>query len=221
MPRPGLDRARVVDAAAALADAEGLEAVTLARVAAGLGVRAPSLYHHVAGRDDLRRGIALRAAARARRRAARRRGRPRAARGPRGRRPRLPRLRRAAIPGRYATTRRAPPARRPRAAAAAGEVVGVLLAVLRHWELDGDEAVHAVRGIRSAVHGFVALEAAGGFGMPLDLDASFERLVATLTAGLPGAPPGAPGLTSRAPTTLGAGMPRRGPHQPGRTRPST
>ena len=41
VPRPGLDRARVVDAAAALADAEGLDAVTLARVAAGLGVRAP------------------------------------------------------------------------------------------------------------------------------------------------------------------------------------
>jgi hypothetical protein len=57
--------------------------------------------------------------------------------------------------------------------------------VLRHWALEGDEAVHAVRVIRSAVHGFVALEAAGGFGLPLDRDASFDRLVATLTAGLP------------------------------------
>jgi hypothetical protein len=30
----------------------------------------------------------------------------------------------------------------------------------------------------------VALEAGGGFGLPLDLDTSFERLVATLTHGL-------------------------------------
>ena len=51
VPRRGLDRAQVVDAAAAIADADGLEAVTLARVAAALGVRSPSLYNHVAGRD--------------------------------------------------------------------------------------------------------------------------------------------------------------------------
>ena len=39
----------VVEAAATVADAEGLEAVTLARVAAVLGVRSPSLYAHVDG----------------------------------------------------------------------------------------------------------------------------------------------------------------------------
>jgi hypothetical protein len=41
-----------------------------------------------------------------------------------------------------------------------------------------------VRAFRSAVHGFVALEAAGGFGIPVDVDTSFERLVATLAGGL-------------------------------------
>ena len=56
--------------------------------------------------------------------------------------------------------------------------------MLRAWDLDGDEAVHAARAFRSAVHGFVALEAAGGFGIPVDLDASFDRLVATLAEGL-------------------------------------
>jgi AcrR family transcriptional regulator len=184
VPRPGLDRERVVDAAAALADAEGLGAVTLARVAAGLGVRAPSLYHHVAGRDDLVARIALRAVGEldaALRAAAMGRAGPEAL---------------AAVahayrdyarrhPGRYATTFTVPADGDPALRAAAGEVVDVLLAVLRHWALEGDEAVHAVRVIRSAVHGFVALEAAGGFGLPLDRDASFDRLVATLTAGLP------------------------------------
>ena len=56
--------------------------------------------------------------------------------------------------------------------------------MLRGWSLEGDDAVHAARAFRSALHGFVGLEAAGGFGMPVDLDASFERLVATLAGGL-------------------------------------
>jgi hypothetical protein len=34
------------------------------------------------------------------------------------------------------------------------------------------------------VHGFASLEAAGGFGMPLDRDESFRRLIATFVAGL-------------------------------------
>ena len=60
----------------------------------------------------------------------------------------------------------------------------MVFAVLRSWSLEGDDAVHAARAFRSAVHGFVALEAAGGFGIPVDLDESFERLVATLAGGL-------------------------------------
>ena len=54
MPRAGLDAASVVAAAARLADRDGLEQLTLARLAAELGVRAPSLYAHVDGLGDLR-----------------------------------------------------------------------------------------------------------------------------------------------------------------------
>jgi hypothetical protein len=52
--------------------------------------------------------------------------------------------------------------------------------------LEGDELLHGVRALRSAVHGFAALEAAGGFGRPLDRDASFRRLVDALARGLAG-----------------------------------
>lgn len=55
----GLDRARVVEAAAALVDAEGLEGFTLARLAARLGIRSQSIYAHVDGLDQLRRELAL------------------------------------------------------------------------------------------------------------------------------------------------------------------
>jgi hypothetical protein len=62
-----------------------------------------------------------------------------------------------------------------------------VLAVLRGYELAGDDAIHAARIVRAALHGFVELELAGGFRIPLDLDKTFERLVTVLDHGL--APP--------------------------------
>ena len=63
-------------------------------------------------------------------------------------------------------------------------MLDVVVAVIRAWNLEGDAAVHAIRTVRSALHGFVALEAAGGFELPVDLETSFDRLVATVAAGL-------------------------------------
>ncbi len=183
MARRGLDAARVVEEAVTIADADGLEAVTLARVAAALGVRTPSLYNHVASLDALRRGIVLR-----------------------GLRELGDALRRAAVgraredallavahayrayaherPGRFAATVAAPAPGDEELQAAAGDVVAVVVAVVGGWGIEDDDALHAVRAIRSALHGFVTIEAAGGFGIPLDLDVSYERLVRTLAAGL-------------------------------------
>ena len=60
----GLDRRQVIDAADALADAEGLENVSLTRVAEALSVSSPSLYSHVDGLGALRRELALEASTR-------------------------------------------------------------------------------------------------------------------------------------------------------------
>jgi AcrR family transcriptional regulator len=183
MPRRGLDPDSVVDAAARIADADGLEAVTLARVASELGVRAPSLYNHVDGRDALVRAIALRGVrelAAALREAAVGRSGPDALTAA----ARAYRAYAQAHPGRYAATVAAPAPDDPEHRAAAAETVEVVLAILRGWQLEGDDAIHAARAFRSAVHGFVVLEAGGGFGIPVDLDVSFDRLVAGLAAGL-------------------------------------
>jgi hypothetical protein len=67
---------------------------------------------------------------------------------------------------------------------AARELVDVVVAVLRGYGLEGIDAIHGVRAIRAALHGFVVLEAGAGFGLPLDLDESYARLVATLDRGL-------------------------------------
>jgi AcrR family transcriptional regulator len=51
--RGGLSVERIVGAAIELADADGLEAVSMARVAERLGFTAMALYRHVSGKDEL------------------------------------------------------------------------------------------------------------------------------------------------------------------------
>ena len=63
-------------------------------------------------------------------------------------------------------------------------VLDVLRGVLRGWSWTESDTIHALRSFRSAGHGFASLEAAGGFGLELDLDTSFDRLVRTRAAGL-------------------------------------
>ena len=55
--RTPLSRERVVAAALELADAEGIPAITMRRLAADLGVEAMSLYHHVPGKERLLDGL--------------------------------------------------------------------------------------------------------------------------------------------------------------------
>src|SRR5262245_64538580 len=55
----GLSLADVVGAATIIADEGGIESLSLATVAEKLGVRPPSLYHHVDGLESLRRTLAI------------------------------------------------------------------------------------------------------------------------------------------------------------------
>ena len=52
-----LSRERVLRAGLAVADAQGLDAVTMRRVGEALGVEAMSLYNHVGGKDELLDGM--------------------------------------------------------------------------------------------------------------------------------------------------------------------
>jgi AcrR family transcriptional regulator len=180
MPRAGLDADGVVTAAAVLADADGLEALTLARLAAHLGIRPPSLYAHVDGLPDLRRRIADRGAgelAVALRCAASGRAGFDALVAVAD----AYRAYALSHPGSYAALQLASDVSDSEAAR---ELVDVVVAVLRGYGLEGIDAIHGVRAIRAALHGFVVLEAGAGFGLPLDLDESYARLVATLDRGL-------------------------------------
>jgi len=56
--RPPLNRSAIVSAARTLVVADGLEALSLRRIAAHLGVTAPALYAHVRDKQDLLRALA-------------------------------------------------------------------------------------------------------------------------------------------------------------------
>jgi len=180
--RPGLNEAVVVDAASDLVNESGPEALSIVALAQRLQVKSPSLYNHIDGLDGLQQKLALRglqqltsvlqssvmgragfdallALGQAYRQFAKEQ------------------------PGLYAFTLRSTEQDTPEMQAAGRASVEVALAVFRGYGLEGDAALHATRCLRSALHGFVSLEAAGGFGLPLDLDVSFEHLLKTLDCG--------------------------------------
>lgn len=180
VPRAGLTETLVVEEGERIADEVGLSSLTLAAVADRLGVRQPSLYKHIAGGDALRRSIALRAKNEladvlGRAAVGRARGEAIAA---------ISHAYRAwAIehPGRYAAAQRAPLQGDVDDETASSNVVRVVADVMDGFELRDDDAIDAIRALRAGLHGFVSLEADHGFGLPVDVNRSFDRLVAGLT----------------------------------------
>lgn len=181
--RRRLNREIVVQKAAEMADKAGrVEAVTLTDLAAALQVRVPSLYNHVDNLDDLRRALAVyaveqllatlraatagkigRDAVQAMAHAYRRFGQ--------------------VHPGIYFLTIRAPDPNEEALVALSQELLQMVLMTLASLGLQGDDALHAVRGLRAILHGYTALEAAQGFKMDLDREESFRRLVDAFLAG--------------------------------------
>lgn len=185
MPRVGLTAERVVAEAEAMVDEVGLSRFSLAALAVRLGVQPPSLYKHIAGEDALQRAIGARAIgelANVMRDAAVGRSGADAVRAI------ATAYRRwaHAHPGRYAVTLRAPDPSDEDSVAASTRAVEVIRGALTHYGLVGDAEIDAIRTLRSALHGFVSLEAVGGFGLPVDIDRSFDRLVDLLVVGLEG-----------------------------------
>jgi AcrR family transcriptional regulator len=181
--RAGLGRAAVVAEATKLVDEEGVEQLSLGRLAERLSIKTPSLYNHVAGLPGLRQELALSCA-----------------------RELLGYLTQATIgrsraeailaladayrayareyPNRYRFTLQAPAADDPQLAAIVEEILGVIYAVLRPYNLGEQNTIHAIRSLRSIVQGFVSLEVAGGFAMPVNLDESFHWLIQLFIAGI-------------------------------------
>lgn len=193
MPRAGLNAAAVTSAAIDLIDERGPAALTLAAVAERSDVSAPSLYKHVRNLAELRDRVAgyvldelndrLTSAVLG-------------LAGPDALRALLFEYRHYVRehPHRYAMLPQAP-SKDPVLGPAGRRLVELAMAVLRGYGLTGADAVHAARGIRALAHGFTALESAGAFGLPEDLDVSYARLVDMLSSGLSRQPSDEDGAT--------------------------
>ncbi len=187
MPRVGLTTDRVVVEAELLADEVGIGQLSLVALAARLGVQPPSLYKHIAGQESLQQLLEVRAKAEladVMRDAAVGRSGADAVRAL----AHAYRLWAREHPGRYGFTLRAPDPLDEAATAASARAISVVFDALAGYGLTGDDAVDATRAFRAALHGFVSLESVGGFGMPVDIDRSYERLVDALAHSLAGWP---------------------------------
>jgi AcrR family transcriptional regulator len=183
MPKQRVNTDDVTATALALVDRESLEALSLAAVASELGVRPSALYTYFDSLDALRYAIAVQAT-----------------------RNLTDDLRDAAIgrsgdaamtavayayrsfashhPGQYASTLQPPLQPDDAMARATNGLTDVFARVIANYGHSGDDAIHAARVARSAIHGFVALEAANGFYNTTDRDDTFGHLVSTLIIGL-------------------------------------
>jgi AcrR family transcriptional regulator len=171
-------------AGAALADEVGFDQLSMGQLADRLGVKTPSLYKHVDSLADLTHRIAILAmvemgdAIRD------------ATQGLAG----SDALAAAAQsmrtfvkehPGRYAAGNGARPTGPDDPLIAAGNrVLASLSAVLRGYQLDPSQEIHALRTLRSMLHGFATIEEAGGFMIDADIDESFGWMVNLIDQGL-------------------------------------
>lgn len=179
MPRRkgrALTRADVVACAIQCIEAEGASALGVNRVARALNIKPPSLYNHVRGNADLQQAVAIEAW-------------------------RLLGAHLAAAPGAGSPLRQLATAYRRWAAdhpglyavmsdtlldPASPTFAPVSAAVLKLFDpivagLSASDAIHTVRAIRAALHGFVLLERAGQFRLDVSPDETFEWLIGTLT----------------------------------------
>ncbi|WP_256760071.1 TetR/AcrR family transcriptional regulator [Cohnella sp. WQ 127256] len=174
--RAGIKPEIVIAAASDIADRMGWEQVTLAYVADKLGIKTPSLYNHVEGLPDLRQKLATHASILLRDQL------NDAAIGRSGKQAFIE-VGHAYIqfvrqhPGLYeAINRVAEPKPEPFKQAEEG-ILNLFIRLMQPLGVPQEEAVHAIRGLRSMVHGFASLEAIGGFQMSEDIMESISKSI--------------------------------------------
>jgi AcrR family transcriptional regulator len=180
-----LAKADVVAAALEVVQAEGADALGISRVARELGIKPPSLYNHVRSGNELAWLVVLDANASL---VAWLSAAVSAVDDPREQ------LRALAFgvrrwakdnAGLYALMDRVKPDNEaPDAKPVLQELLGLFRRPLEQLGVPDGELVHAMRSLRSAVHGFVLLEASGQFQLADDPEESFAWLVQTWVQGV-------------------------------------
>jgi AcrR family transcriptional regulator len=182
-PKVGLELTAILEVAGEIADLQGMQEVTLANLAKRLGIRPPSLYNHFDGLGGLRKKLAIYGLNRLYGELVQ------AAIGVAGDDAVLS-ISKAYVdfarrhPGIYEATLMAPDMEDEDVQQAGAKVVELSVRVLQDYHLKDERALHAVRGLRSILHGFSSLEQHGGFKMALDLNESLEKIIRAFINGM-------------------------------------
>jgi len=181
--RVKLNRQIIVEVAANVADLQGLDNVTLTAVAKNLGVRKPSLYNHVNGLPELRGQLAIWGTNQLR-------GKISDAAIGKARYDAIVaiadayRLFAKERPGLYRAIVSSPDRENLELKTSIQELMAVLSLVLEPYNLSASDKTHAIRGLRSLMHGFASLEEAGWFAKPIDREESYQKLINTFIRGI-------------------------------------
>ncbi|MFH0347642.1 TetR/AcrR family transcriptional regulator [Bacillus vallismortis] len=181
-PRIGLSQKMIVDAAAEIADQEGLNSVTLAALSKKMNVRPPSLYNHINGLQAIRTELAVSGLTRLYEQMAI------SVTEQKGDAVMLS-LAHAYVdfavenPGYYEASLLK--VQDERAEIVSEEIVRLVSKLLIENGYASDKtAIHATRGLRSLLHGFTALIAKEAFEREEDISESLSYSIRTFLSGL-------------------------------------
>lgn len=183
--RAGITKERIIDAAAQIANTEGLSHITAARLAASLQIKTSSLYTHITGLDEVLLGIKAKTL----------RDLYKAISKVSFGKTQYDALRAVADAERsYAKEHRGgvqlcvhiDKNDGPEVLSAAQDLLDAILAILRSYGMDDTDVIHAARMLRASLNGFIELEMGDGFGIAVDIDDSFRRMVDVLHLGFVG-----------------------------------
>ncbi|RED65597.1 TetR-like C-terminal domain-containing protein [Cohnella lupini] len=181
--RAGIKPEIVIAAAADIADRNGWDQITLANVAGQLGIKTPSLYNHVDGLPDLRLKLSLHAHRLLENRL------NDAAIGQSGKQA-LIEIGKTYVqfvrlhPGLYEAIIRLNDSNHPGLEESKTNILNLFIRLMKPLGVPQEETTHAIRGLRSLVHGFASLESTGGFQMKEDLMESISKAITYYIDGL-------------------------------------
>ncbi|OBA04606.1 transcriptional regulator [Bacillus subtilis] len=181
-PRIGLSQKMIIDAAAEIADQEGLNSVTLAALSKKMNVRPPSLYNHINGLQAIRTELAVSGLTRLYEQMA-------VSVTEQKEDAAMLSLAHAYVdfavenPGYYEASLLK--VQDERAEIVSEEIVRLVSKLLIENGYASDKtAIHATRGLRSLLHGFTALIAKEAFEREEDISESLSYSIRTFLSGL-------------------------------------
>lgn len=184
-PRMGINLETILQESIKIADESGIHAVTIASLAKRLNIRPPSLYNHIEGLAEIRKKLAIHgleelhdkmtkeATSKSGDEAVLALGVAYVA---------FVRLH----PGLYEAILLSSDNQDVEVMHAGEKVVTIVLEGLQHYNLKEPDSIHAVRTLRSILHGFASLEQMSGFNIPIDLDESLNYAIKIFLLGIRG-----------------------------------